>query len=136
MDKIEKVVIHHSASPRSTTFEEIRQWHTRSPPEGRGWVDIAYHVIIDHTGLIHQGRAIPRNGAHARGANSDSIGICITGDNSKPEHKWSLLQQDALRQVLDAIELLWPGLPVVGHRDVMEPGHTICPGVEVATLLE
>ena len=32
------------------------------------------------------------------------------------------------------VRLLWPGIEVCGHGDVMVPGHTECPGVDVEGL--
>ncbi len=135
MDKIERVIVHHSASPRSTTYDQILEWHTRPTPDGRGWSDIAYHYIIEENGGVRFGRLLPTTGAHARGANSTSIGICITGNNTVADQAWNLGQHGALRGLLGAIATLWPDLPVVGHRDAVEIGATVCPGVDIAMLL-
>ena len=129
MNRIERVVIHHSASGRSTTFAQIRRWHLE-----RGFSDIGYHFVVLADGTMRQGRQLPTTGAHARGKNSTSIGICAVGDNTREDRRWTRSQQAALRELVDACRLLWPGIEVCGHRDVMARGHTECPGVDMAAL--
>ena len=38
--RIDKIIIHHSASPIGTTVEQIDQWH-----KARGWTGIGYHFV-------------------------------------------------------------------------------------------
>ena len=48
MRSINAIYIHHSASPKSTTVEQINQWHL-----DRGWAGIGYHFVINgDTGKI------------------------------------------------------------------------------------
>ncbi len=77
MRSINRIVIHHSASNVSTTVETIRVWHMVD----HKWADIGYHAIIEEDGVLHPGRDLTRVGAHARGANNGSLGICVTGNN-------------------------------------------------------
>ena len=72
---IKRIIIHHSASPVSTTVEDIDRWHKE-----RGWRGIGYHYVCLEDGSIAEGRHINKRGAHTRGHNTDSIGICITGN--------------------------------------------------------
>ncbi len=130
MNRIERVVIHHSASGRSTTFAQIRRWHVE-----RGFSDIGYHFVVLANGRIRQGRPLPVTGAHARGKNSTSIGICAVGDNTRADRRWTSAQEEALAELVAACQLLWPGIEVCGHRDVMAPGHTECPGLDAQELL-
>lgn len=130
MTRIERVVVHHSASAPSTTFAQIRRWHLE-----RGFSDIGYHYVVLADGRIRIGRPLPTTAAHARGKNRTSIGICLVGNNTRAGQGWTRAQEDALRQLVDACRLLWPGIEVCGHRDVMAPGHTECPGVDVTRLL-
>lgn len=82
MRKIDKIVIHHSASPsHSTTIEKVRDWHVN----GNGWKDIAYHFCIDRRGIVHKGRKEKEIGAHTKGHNRHSLGICVFG-NFEVEH--------------------------------------------------
>lgn len=75
--RINKIIIHCSDTPfemYDIGVEEIRKWHL-----ARGWRDIGYHYVIKKNGFIGLGRNIEKVGAHCRGQNSDSIGICWVG---------------------------------------------------------
>ncbi len=89
MREIKKIIIHCSASEWGDAAE-IRRWHV----EDNGWRDIGYHYVIlngrrksrskydlNFDGTIEQGRAVEVAGAHCRGANKDSIGICLVGNS-------------------------------------------------------
>ena len=88
MNRIERLVIHHSASARSTTFAAIKHWHTDAPPKGNGWSDIGYNYVILGNGKLRVGRPLPTTGAHAKGKNSTSIGVCVVGNNLKSDQEW------------------------------------------------
>jgi hypothetical protein len=45
----------------------------------RGWSDIGYHLGIDYEADIHILRPINKSGAHCKGHNRHSIGICVLG---------------------------------------------------------
>ena len=64
MRKIDKVIIHCSATPegRDVKMETIRDWHLK-----RGWSDIGYHYVIELDGKIVPARPLERVGAHCRG---------------------------------------------------------------------
>ena len=76
MRSINRVILHCSATPegRKVTAKQIRSWHL-----ARGWTDIGYHYVIGLDGTIESGRDISKPGAHTRGYNADSIGICYIG---------------------------------------------------------
>jgi N-acetyl-anhydromuramyl-L-alanine amidase AmpD len=73
------VILHCSASPDSREvrfdFEACRKFHK----EERKWRDIGYHVYIDRSGKVSQGRPYNMVGAHAKGHNQNSIGVCYEG---------------------------------------------------------
>ena len=81
MRKINKIIIHCSATPegRDVSPEEIKRWHV----EERGWSDVGYHFIITIDGVVHSGRTIEIQGAHTKGHNSESIGVCYVGGMDK-----------------------------------------------------
>ena len=128
MRPIDRIVIHHSASPRETTVEQITEWHVKD----RGFEAIGYHLVLTGSGAVRAGRDLQRAGAHAAGYNAYSIGVCVTGDNTKPEHAWSAAQIASLRAVVRTLLDTFPGANVCGHRDV---GKTECPGLDVRALL-
>ncbi|MGH8997771.1 MAG: N-acetylmuramoyl-L-alanine amidase, partial [Acidimicrobiia bacterium] len=97
---ITKLFVHHTVtSPGATdpdpasTVRAIYAFHTR----GRGWDDIGYHFLVDHTGRIYEGRwardyapgEIPTGedengygvvGAHASGHNFGTVAVSVIGD--------------------------------------------------------
>ena len=89
MRDIKKIIVHCSAS-KDVSAATIKKWHT-DPVDmqpvngkmtnvgGRGWRDIGYHFVIRGSGNVEMGRTVAVQGAHVRGHNKDSIGICITG---------------------------------------------------------
>jgi hypothetical protein len=55
-------------------METIRHWHVSE----NGWADIGYHFVIEGDARIRQGRSIDTVGAHVRGHNMGTLGICGT----------------------------------------------------------
>ena len=130
MRRIDHVVVHHSASPDSWTLERVSSSHKE-----RGFSEVAgtncgYHYVIELDGVVRLGRTIDVVGAHCRGHNSKSIGVCVIGsvegEDNPSEAQWRSLVQlcaDLLRQFPDA------GL--VGHKE-LKP--TLCPGLDPSLL--
>ena len=77
MREINRIILHCSATPEGEhiSTETIRDWHVNK----RGWSDIGYHFVVLLDGTIEAGRPLDRVGAHTKGHNEDSIGICIVG---------------------------------------------------------
>ncbi len=74
--KIRKLIVHHSASNSVTTKKvDIEMWHKQ-----RGFSQIGYRKIIEGKGNIVDGRPETTQGAHTRGANQASLGVCVIGD--------------------------------------------------------
>ena len=69
-----KVIFHHSLS-NEATVEQVTEWH-----QARGFKTIGYHYLIQKDGSIDEGRAIDYTGAHTKGRNRDTIGVCVVGD--------------------------------------------------------
>ena len=73
-------MLHHSASGVDVlTWEDIHRIHV----EERGFDSIGYHwgVVEDGNGFcVKPGRPVHIAGAHARGRNAESIGICFEGN--------------------------------------------------------
>ena len=77
--KIIKLVVHHSASSRvKTTKKDIEEWHKK-----RGFNGIGYHKVIEGSGNVVDGRSESTQGAHAKGANQGSLGVCVVGNFEK-----------------------------------------------------
>ena len=83
MRYVDELIVHCSAtrpdwmknSSGLDKVKEIRRWHV----EERGWSDIGYHFIIDRDGIVYEGRPVSRIGAHTKGYNKASIGVCLIG---------------------------------------------------------
>ena len=124
------IVIHHSASNLAATVEQITEWH-----KARNFETIGYHFVILQNGHVKAGRPVEKIGAHAHHHNLKSIGICVTGDNTRPGSSWTQNQIGSLRALVDTLKIFWPSAEVLGHRDL--PGAaTECPGLNVRALLE
>jgi N-acetylmuramoyl-L-alanine amidase len=126
---INLIVIHHSATPRGrdVTVEEIRRWHTKD----RGFSDIGYHDVIEISGAIKEGRDRNQPGAHAKGHNQHSLGICVVGDG---RDGFEDAQWGSLRALLRHYRRMYPGIDIEGHRD-LSGQNTICPGFDVKAWL-
>lgn len=76
MRTIDSIILHCSASPngRHHTAADIDSWHKQ-----RGWSGIGYHFVVLTSGLVENGRPVSQIGAHTRGHNQNSIGICMIG---------------------------------------------------------
>lgn len=120
-----RIVLHHSASGLSTTWQDIHQWHLKN-----GWAGIGYHYVIHADGGVYRGRPEDKAGAHAyqdakHEANSDGIGICLVGNFMLTQP--TTPQLDSLVELVKDIWTRYPGITVIGHNDVMA---TSCPGVK------
>ena len=125
---VDRMIVHHSASHVWTNKADLWNWHVRQ----NGWEDIGYHYLIQADGEIVPCRPICYMGAHARGNNADSIGVCVAGDNLTEKDKWTVQQILSLQNLYRHWQFLKPNLQVMGHRDV---GNTECPGLDVKNLL-
>ncbi len=110
------IVIHCSATraDQHVTVEDIRRWHVVD----NGWSDIGYHWIIDRNGKIHHGRNAQAQGAHVKGHNHESVGICLIGgidENGNPEDNYTSAQWLMLEMLVETLELRYPQAMVVGH---------------------
>ncbi|MEA1960689.1 MAG: N-acetylmuramoyl-L-alanine amidase [Bacillota bacterium] len=115
--EIRRLVIHHSVSPDVSALD-IHCWHLN-----RGWSGNGYHFIIRQNGQIELGRSSDMIGAHTKGFNHDSIGICLTGDFTKyaPADE----QICSLVKLTHYLEEQYGKLELNRHCDL---NPTLCPG--------
>ena len=129
MREINKIIVHCSATRENENFDvaEIRKWHV----EGRGWSDIGYHFYIDLYGEIHKGRDISKIGAHCKGHNRNSIGICYCGgveaDGKTPKDTRNAEQKEALLAVLRTLKAMFPNAIIHSHKDF---ANKACPSFD------
>ena len=129
--EIKKVIVHCADTPegREVSTGEIRRWHT----EERGWSDIGYHWVVELDGSVHEGRPESISGAHCRGHNKDSIGVCYVGGsdaNGDPKDTRTEGQKSALASLLSEILDRHPEATIYGHRDFSEKA---CPSFDAKT---
>ena len=135
MREINKIIVHCSATREGENFDvaEIRKWHV----EGRGWSDIGYHFYIDLYGQIHKGRDIAKIGAHCKGHNRNSIGICYCGgveaDGKTPKDTRNTEQKEALLAVLRTLKAMFPNAVIHSHRDF---ANKACPSFDATAEYE
>ena len=118
MREINKIIVHCSATREGENYEvaEIRKWHL-----ARGFNDIGYHFYIDLYGEIHKGRDISKIGAHCKGHNRNSIGICYCGgveaDGKTPKDTRQECQKESLVAVLRTLKAMYPNAVIHSHND-------------------
>ncbi len=129
------LVIHCSATraDQEITAEHIRRWHV----DDNSWSDIGYHWVIERDGKIQHGRHAQSQGAHVRGHNHESIGICLVGgmaENGDPEDNFTPEQWLVLEMLIEVLQVRYPAARVVGHY-YFTPYKT-CPNFVVEHWLE
>ena len=125
---INKLIVHCSATREgiNVSRDTIRDWHL-----ARGFNDIGYHFYIDLEGNIHKGRDIAKIGAHSKGQNRSSIGICYCGgvesDGKTPKDTRNEAQKEALLCVLRTMKAMYPDAVIHSHRDF---ANKACPSFD------
>lgn len=116
--KIDEIIVHCSATrpDQHVTAADVRRWHTRE----RGFRDIGYHFVIETDGRIARGRPLDQTGAHCRGHNARSVGICYMGgigSDGKPADTRTTRQKKAMLSLLTALARAFPQARIHSHRD-------------------
>lgn len=134
LNNISGVVVHCSVSDWGDA-SEIAKWHKR-----KGWDDIGYHFVIGncypsyddfgrHTpnfgndGKIEIGRKLGFVGAHCKGYNTHTIGVCLIGKEGFTGAQIISL----LLLIYKLEEFLGRKLDVWGHYELNS--HKSCPNI-------
>jgi len=131
MREIKRIIIHCSATPegRDVTVDDIRRWHV----DGNKWSDIGYHYVVDIHGCISGGRAIDKPGAHVKGHNKDSVGVCYIGGmdtDMKPKDTMTEEQEHAIRELIYALRMVTDNdISLHGHNEFSSKA---CPSFKVS----
>lgn len=131
MRDINRIIIHCSATPEGRDIDAatIRDWHMN----GNGWSDIGYHYVIKLDGTIESGRPLDVVGAHVKGHNKDSIGICYIGGADKDMNAKDTLnecQEESMRELIFSLRMVWDkNLTLHGHN---EYAPKACPSFKVS----
>lgn len=118
MRNINLIVVHCSATREDKSFTEfdLDDCHRR-----RGFNGAGYHFYIRKNGDIKSTRAVEKIGAHAKGFNKESIGICYEGGldcKGQPKDTRTEWQKHSLRVLILTLLRDYPGCQVCGHRDL------------------
>ena len=116
---VSDIIIHHSEVTSPHTVEDIHRWH-----QNKGWAGVGYHYFISKAGDVYQGRPLYAVGAHAKGHNRDSIGVCFEGDFNK--ETISDEQFDASVMLLTLLSLAYDSADIVPHSSLSK--DKTCPG--------
>ncbi len=117
MRSIDQLIVNCSA-PRNVHHDTVpknRQWHLQ-----RKFADIGYHYVVYLDGTVHKGRHLEKAGAHCKGHNAHSIGICYVGGldcNGKPKDTRTAAQKAALLTLIRELRQRFPRATVHGHRE-------------------
>lgn len=135
LEEIKMVVIHCSDSEYGD-LGEVEQWHL-----ARGFDKVGYHYVItngvinnippnpyidDDDGIIQMGRKLDEIGAHAKGHNAESIGICLIG---KYHFTSNQIKIAVGLSVLCCLSLGISELDICGHYE-LQPEKT-CPNIDM-----
>lgn len=118
MREINLIVIHCSATRADRCFTEH---DVTAAHRCRGFKECGYHYYIRKNGDIKTMRPIERIGAHARGFNAASIGICYEGgldEHGRPADTRTEWQRHSLRVLVRVLMIDYPGCQLCGHRDL------------------
>lgn len=118
-DKTNRIILHHSGVSVLQSVEVIHNYHKNT----NKWAGIGYHFYVRKDGSIYRGRPEEMIGAHAYGANSDSIGICAEGDFNN--ETMSEVQKNAIKELVAYLKEKYNITKVQRHSDTIA---TSCPG--------
>jgi N-acetylmuramoyl-L-alanine amidase len=119
---ITHLVIHCSDTGDNVNIgaEEIHKMHLNF-----GWDGIGYHKVICRDGSVQNGRPEYWKGAHVKGLNNHSLGVCLIGSKN-----FTVMQFNSLEKtLLDWKKKYFPVI-ILGHRDAVQT-HKTCPNFDV-----
>lgn len=121
-DSIKFLVIHCSDTndEENINASDIHKMHL-----GFGWDGIGYHKIIQRSGKIENGRPEYWVGAHVKGFNNFSLGVCMIGRNNFLKEQFV-----SLEKVIKKWKFDYPNSEIIGHCDFKSTEKT-CPNFDV-----
>lgn len=121
--RTDAIVMHHSGTSnlKDLAAAEIHKYH-----RSLGWSGIGYHFVIRKDGTIERGRPLDTIGAHCYNHNSNTVGICLSGnfDYDRP----TKMQMNSAKVLVAWLCQKYhiEADKIVGHRDLID--STTCPG--------
>ena len=110
------IIIHCSAvmPHQQSSALQIDLWHRQM-----GWSGIGYHYVIRRDGSVEVGRGESQVGAHCKGHNEHSIGICYEGGldaRGQPSDTRTPAQKEKLLILLKELKKRYPHALITGHN--------------------
>lgn len=132
---VDQIILHCTATPEGEEFSnaQIKACHL-----ARGFSDIGYHYVIGLKGEVRPGRNESVAGAHCKGHNTQSIGVCYVGGcppqtdpnwKKKGKDTRTAAQRAALLKIVRELCAKYPGATVHGHNEF---ANKACPSFNVA----
>ena len=117
MRRIDLIVIHCSATrcDKPFTVKQLIRCHA----DRFGFT--GYHYYITRSGYVYQTRHEQLIGAHAKGYNQHSLGVCYEGGldaQGNPCDTRTSSQKKSLLRLLIRLKTEHPQARIVGHRDL------------------
>ena len=124
---IEMLVVHCSDTDdkQNLNASDIHNMHLNF-----GWDGIGYHKVICRSGKIENGRPEYWVGAHVKGKNTISLGVCLIGRN-----KFTKKQFISLKYILKNWKSAYPKAKIIGHCDTEKTNKT-CPNFDVKSWIK
>lgn len=131
-EDIDEISVHCAATPegRDIKIDTINTWHV-----DRGFDEVGYHYVIYLDGTIVEGRDILKVGAHVRGHNRNSIGICYIGGTDKsgnPKDTRTTEQLQAMEELVVRLINEYDIVAIKGHNDYPNVNKA-CPSFDVGS---
>lgn len=121
---IDYIVVHCSATRENQSYNalQLSEDHYKRGIGG----PMGYHFYIPRNGIVITGRKLSRIGAHVKGYNTNSVGICYEGgldkhgkakDNRTIQQKIEI--KNTIYNILKRLEPYQPvdHIQILGHRD-------------------
>ncbi len=126
-NEVRYFMIHCSDSPqnRGDTAATIHQWHTTYP---FNFDCIGYHKVILEDGTIEDGRPEYIQGAHCKGYNHCSLGICLIGTGD-----YTVRQLRSLKALIQSLKGKYKKGLVAGHYQFDKKKS--CPNMDIPDLM-
>ncbi len=117
-EDIQYIVLHCSATRSNMGYSAEQLDHDHRQ---RGFRSAGYHYYVRQNGMTIPLRPLWQSGAHCKGYNHCSIGVCYEGGlapDASPKDTRTVEQIVALRRLLRRLKRLYPKAEIVGHRDL------------------
>lgn len=126
-NSINRLIVHCSDTDDSLDIgaREIHEMHLTF-----GWDGIGYHKVICRDGSVQSGRPEYWVGAHVKGLNKCSLGVCLIG-----RKKFTNFQFSSLFNVLSEWKQKYKKAIIIGHAESTQTNKT-CPNFNVRVWCE